>query len=116
MPAKDRITLTIDPMVLERIDAISEARSESRSATVERILRNGVEDEEEMLGSLGQGIEGRIIAHLLKSPRTLRKLAEVVGAELTEDKLAKIEAEGPEVVKAGQRYRSTQSTKQRRNP
>lgn len=69
-----------------------------------------------MLGSLGQGIEGRIIAHLLKSPRTLRKLAEVVGAELTEDTLARIEADGPEVLKAGQRYRSTTSTTQRRNP
>jgi hypothetical protein len=116
MPAKDRISLTIDPDILARIDKVATARGESRSATAERILRNGVEDEEEMLGSLGQGIEGRIIAHLLKSPRTLRKLAEVVGAELTEDKLARIEAEGPEIVKAGQRYRSTTPTKQRKNP
>ena len=112
MPVKERITLTIDPGILARIDAVATARHESRSAAVERILRNGVENEEEMLETIGQGIEGRIIAHLLRSPHTLKKLAKAVGEELTPEKLARIEVEGPGVVEAGQRYRASKKSSQ----
>lgn len=110
MPIKERITLTIDPAVLARIDSVAEARQESRSATVERILRNGVEEELHLLKTIGLGIEGKVLAYLLQSPKALQRLAQVIGAEITPDNLAAIEAEGPGVVQAGIRHRSRSST------
>lgn len=106
MAVKERITLTIDPNVLARIDSVAEARQESRSATVERILRNGVEEELHLLETIGLGIEGKVLAYLLQSPKALQRIAQVIGAEITPDKLAAIEAEGPGVVQAGTRHRS----------
>lgn len=110
MAVKERITLTIDPAVLARIDTVAQARHESRSATVERILRNGVEEEQHLLETIGQGIEGRVLAYLLQSPKALQRIAQVIGAEITPDKLAAIEADGPGVVQAGSRYRSQSTT------
>ena len=110
MAQRDRITVTIDPAVLSRIDAIAQARKESRSATIERILRNGARDEEETLEKVGTGIEGRVMAILLHNPQILNVMSKLVGDQLTEDELTRIQDGGANVVEAGKRYRSTHKT------
>lgn len=106
MSSRERVTLTLDPTVLSRIDQVAQARDESRSATIERILRNGVAEEERLLESIGEGVEGRIIAFLLQSPQALSVLAKAVGDELDQEQLAKLKTDGPGVVAAGRRYRN----------
>jgi hypothetical protein len=106
MSARERVTLTLDPAVLSRIDQVAQARDESRSATIERVLRNGVAEEERVLDTIGEGVEGRIIAFLLQSPQALTMLAKAVGEELDPEQLAKLKTDGPGVVAAGRRYRS----------
>tara|TARA_A100001391_G_scaffold194808_2_gene171437 strand:- start:2588 stop:2974 length:387 start_codon:yes stop_codon:yes gene_type:complete len=111
MSQRERITVTIDPAVLQRIDAISQAREESRSATIERILRNGAQDEEEMLETIGKGIQGQVMAVLLNNPQILNAMSKLVGDQLTDDDLARLQDGGPGVIEAGKRYRSTQQSK-----
>lgn len=40
---KERITITMDPVLLERIDAVAESRGDSRSAVIERVLEGEIE-------------------------------------------------------------------------
>lgn len=106
MAARDRITLTLDHELTKRIDAVAEARDESRSATIERMLRNSIEEEERFLGQVGTGIEGRIMALMLENPKLINSLSKLVGDELSEDQLKRLEEGGSGVVAAGKRYRS----------
>lgn len=111
MAQRERITITIDPAVLQRIDAIAQARKESRSATIERILRNGARDEEDTLEKVGTGIEGRVMAILLHNPQILNVMSKLVGDQLTNDEITRLQDGGSNVVEAGKRYRSTHKTK-----
>jgi len=111
MAQRERITVTIDPAVLHRIDAIAKAREESRSATIERILRNGARDEEETLEKVGTGIEGRVMAVLLNNPQIINVMSKLVGDQLTDDELTRIQEGGPGVIEAGKRFRSSIKSK-----
>jgi len=110
METRDRITTTIDHSLAERIDAVSKARDESRSATVERMLRNQIIEEENLLEQIGTGIEGRVMSILLQNPKILNVMSKLVGESLTDEELAKLEDGGPGVIAAGKRFRSYQRT------
>ncbi len=107
MPQRERITVTRDQAVLLRINLISQACEEFHSATIERILR----DEEEMLETIGKGIQGQVMAVLLNNPQILNAMSKLVGDQLSDDKLARLQDRGPGVIEAGKRYRSTQKSK-----
>lgn len=106
MPDRDRINTTLDHSLTERIDAIAQARDESRSATIERMLRNQIDEEEDLLAQIGVGVKGRIMAMLLEKPDLLEALSDRLGQALTEEQLARLESGGSNVVAAGKRYRS----------
>lgn len=106
MPDRDRINTTLDHSLTERIDAVAKARDESRSATIERMLRNQIEEEEKVLKQVGTGIEGRIMALMLENPKILNTMSKLVGESLTDEQLARLESGGSGVVAAGKRYRS----------
>lgn len=111
MAQRERITVTIDPAVLQRIDAIAQAREESRSATIERVLRNGARNEEDLLERVGTGIEGRVMAILLHNPQILNVMSKLIGDQLTDTEFTRLQEGGSNVVQAGKRYRSTHETK-----
>lgn len=106
MASRERITTTLDSSLIERIDRIAEFRNESRSATIDRMLKNGIEDEEEVLEKIGVGIQGRITALLIENPKILSSLSKALGDALTDEQLAKIEESGSDVIAAGKRYRN----------
>tara|TARA_R110002072_G_scaffold95141_2_gene209676 strand:+ start:4504 stop:4884 length:381 start_codon:yes stop_codon:yes gene_type:complete len=110
MSTRDRITTTLDSSITKRIDVIAEFRNESRSATIERMLKNGIESEEEMLASIGVGVQGRITALLLDNPNILSGLSKALGDVLTDEQLAKIEESGSDFIAAGKRYRQYKKT------
>lgn len=106
MASRDRITTTLDSSLIERIDRVAEFRNESRSATIDRMLANGIEDEETVLETIGVGIQGRITALLIENPKILNALSKAVGEAMTDEQLAKIEERGSDVIAAGKRYRN----------
>tara|TARA_R110000744_G_scaffold118921_1_gene221991 strand:+ start:22051 stop:22404 length:354 start_codon:yes stop_codon:yes gene_type:complete len=106
MASRDRITTTLDSALIERIDRVAEFRNESRSATIDRMLANGIEDEEKVLETIGVGIQGRITALLIENPKILNSLSKALGDVLTDEQLAKIEESGSDVIAAGKRYRN----------
>lgn len=106
MTARERVTLTLDPEILARIDAVARARDEPRTAVAERILRNGISDEERLLETIGEGVEGRILAYLLQHPKALNALAKAIGEDLGDEQRAILKAKGPSMIDAGRRYRS----------
>ncbi len=105
MDCRARITTTLDSSLIERIDRVAEFRNESRSATIDRMLANGIEDEEKVLETIGVGIQGRITALLIENPKILNALSKAVGESLTDEQLAKIDQGGSDVIAAGKRYR-----------
>jgi len=106
MADRHRTTLTLEQTLTDRIDAIAQARDESRSATIERMLRNQIEEEEKVLNQVGTGIEGRIMALMLENPKILNAMSKLVGESLSDEQLARLESGGSGVVAAGKRYRS----------
>lgn len=106
MPDRDRINTTLDHSLTERIDAVAQARDESRSATIERMLRNQIAEEEKILQQVGTGVEGRIMAFLLNNPKALDAISKVIGQSLTDEERSRLESGGSDVVAAGKRYRS----------
>lgn len=106
MPDRDRINTTLDHSLTERIDAVAEARDESRSATIERMLRNQIAEEEKMLEQIGTGIEGRIMALLLNNPKAIDVMSKMIGQSLTDEERARLDSGGSDVIAAGKRYRS----------
>lgn len=115
MANRDRITLTLDHTLTKRIDAVAQARDESRSATIERMLRNQIEEEEKLLAQVGTGIEGRIMALMLENPKILNTMSKLVGESLTDEQLARLESGGSDVVAAGKRYRSYKAREKKGN-
>lgn len=69
---------------MQRLDAVAEATGETRSAVVERLVRNGLDDAEHFL----KRFENPVIREawgILASPRVLRALAAAAGEEVTPD-------------------------------
>ncbi len=106
MAERDRLTVSLDHSITERVDRVSECRNESRAATLERIVLNGIDEEEKLLGSIGKGVEGRILAMVLQSPRILNGLGKLLKEEADLELLEKIKEGGPGVVAAGKRFRN----------
>lgn len=79
---KERITVTIDAGVLERVDAAAASRGESRSAVIERLVRNDIEREEDFLKNLESPVKRAILRAMTSSPRLVEMLAVIVGDQL----------------------------------
>lgn len=75
------ISVALDPGLVDEIDEIAEALGESRSAVVERMLRNGAPDERASISALANPLVGKLLEH----PKFLSALAAVVGEDLTGD-------------------------------
>ncbi|MEM9419349.1 MAG: hypothetical protein AAGA25_09915 [Planctomycetota bacterium] len=107
---KAKIAVSIDADLARRIDAVCEARDENRSQVVQRIIREGIDEEEKYI----QGMENPLIRGILEtmtsSPKVLRLMAEIVGEELTEDRLLDIQ-EGTK--KQAQRGRERKQAKKK---
>ncbi|MFA9480470.1 ribbon-helix-helix protein, CopG family [Phycisphaerales bacterium AB-hyl4] len=90
---KDKFSISMDPELVQRLDAIAEARDEARSTLIERIVRHGVADEEKFLSDMESPVN-RVIAQLLtESPKITMALARLVGEQLTEEEVGKLRVE-----------------------
>ena len=86
---RPKISISIDPELLERIDRVAEARGESRSATIEAVLKGGVETQEEFLRDLENPIWRAVYGTVLK-PSVAMAIAKVVGEGLSPKEAAEM--------------------------
>jgi predicted DNA-binding protein len=75
-------SIRLDEKLVQRLDALAELRAESRSALIERILKNGVDDEEELWRALKHNPLYREVARLLLKPDVAMAVARAVGEKL----------------------------------
>jgi len=68
---KARISLTIDDRLLERVDKLAQDRHITRSALIERLLRESVTEEE----MLGNPLIRQMVSAAIGSPAVLRSLS-----------------------------------------
>ncbi len=85
---KDRISITIDPQVLARIDEVCERSGEARSAMIERVMSYALEDLDEELKRLESPVIQAVTRALVASPELFAALSRI-----TEGKVSREEAE-----------------------
>ncbi|MCA9280714.1 MAG: ribbon-helix-helix protein, CopG family [Phycisphaeraceae bacterium] len=106
MSLKERITVTVDPETLARLDEVARLRKESRSSVLDRIVRNGLDAEEELLGSFENPALRELQARMMESPRVLRALAALAREEMSDEQLQKIAEAGGTLREAGKTKRA----------
>jgi len=78
---KERITVTLDGDLLARVDQVAEARDDSRSAMIERMLSNQIEFEEGFVKKMENPIVRNLAKLLTSSPALLDAIAVAAGDE-----------------------------------
>lgn len=77
MTNKVRTNITIDSALLDRIDAVCEARNEARSAWFERIAKLAIEDEEQFIKDMESPLYRGIARALAANPYVLDTVAKI---------------------------------------
>lgn len=74
-------SIRLDEDLVKRLDELAELRSESRSALIERILNNGVADEEQFWERMQNPVY-REVSRLILRPDVAMAMAKVLGERL----------------------------------
>lgn len=101
MSKKQAIAITMDVELIERIDAVAEAREDSRSAVIERMARNSIGGEEDLVGYLANPVMREIVTRLMGSPKIMNAVAALVGEEVSEDQLKRMAEAAPKLKARG---------------
>ena len=99
--AKQIISSAIENELLERLDAVAEKRGETRSAVVERMLRNTIDEEEEFIGDMESSFWRNMMKGLIKSPLAAKALAAVAREQLTPQQYERFQKEMPKQIQLG---------------
>jgi hypothetical protein len=92
MANKERITITIDPDVLRRLDKVSDTRGEPRAAMIERILRNNIDGEESMMRDMENPVWRSLISTLLASESVVKAIATIAGENMPPERIREVQA------------------------
>ena len=104
---KEKISISIDAELLRRLDAVCEARGQSRSAVFERIVRNEIDGEEKFLDYMEKPINRALMTVIMKTPGVLDAIATLVGEHLTPENVVEIkELAGVQVQRGSERQKS----------
>ncbi len=75
---KERVSVTLPPGLLERVDRVAEERGESRAVTMERMLGNSIDFEEKFLKDMENPLVRGLAKAVFASPQFLDAIAFVV--------------------------------------
>lgn len=84
---KMRISLTIDPAVVKRINRVAKAQKKSRSAWIETACQDQLGQAEMFVKMTQQPELVQAFGRAFGDPSVMRQMAEVMGQELTDDQL-----------------------------
>jgi len=100
---KERITVTLDPDLVARIDRLAEHRDESRSKFMEFLLEIGVEEQEQFHEKMASPVIGPIVQSIMDHPKLIAGIAKVIGEQLSPEEIARWQAAGPNLRRVRQR-------------
>lgn len=98
---KVAIGVTIDEELLKRLDEIFAKRDENRSAGIERILRNAIEDEAAYLDTMEQPMPRLFIETMSKSPAFIKALGALLAEHVSKEDIERIQANTPKQAQLG---------------
>ena len=84
---KQRVTLTLDAAVVKRVDRVARSTKQSRSAVVEGLLRDGVDDQELFVKAMTDPTLRATFGQIFGSRDFLRQMVNVMGQDVSEDQL-----------------------------
>ena len=97
---KERITVTLDPNIVARIDRLAEFRDQSRSKTMESLLELAVEEAERTLDIAASPVIGPIVQSIMDHPKLVAMIAKTIGEKLDPEELERLQDAGPRLRKA----------------
>lgn len=111
---KHKFSISMDAELVDRLDAICEARDESRSSAIERMVRNEVPSEEKFVTGLESPIQQAIARIIVEQPRVVQTLAALVGEHMTDEEAAKLKKGLEKQVSRANERRQTKRSKKTR--
>lgn len=102
---KERITITMDPDLVARIDRLAEIREFSRSRLIEILLTTAVEDNEAALEQLASPVLGLVVQSVMEHPKLVAMIAKAIGEKIDPKKYAELELAATKVRRARERLK-----------
>ena len=99
MDNKQRVTITLSPGIISRVDRLAELRDCSRSQMMEILMETGIEDAESTMDKLASPLIGPIVQSVLDHPKLVNMLAAAIGDRLSHEELAEWQELAPKVRK-----------------
>lgn len=83
--AKIATSVRLEEDLIKRLDAVAEARGESRSELIERVLQNQVVDEEKLIKELDNPVMRLMIRTLMNNPAIVKTIAKMAGRKINDE-------------------------------
>lgn len=111
---KERISLTLDPDLLRRIDAVCTARNEARSAFIERVLGHVIKEEEEFVSDMENPLYRALVSVIKSSPSVMGAISKLIGENLEGEALEEARRRMAEHIERGKERQAVKKQKARR--
>ena len=108
---KDKFSISMAPELVARLDEVGAQRGEARSTVIERIIRNGIADEESFLRDMESPVYRTIMQAMVNTPKLVQAMAKLVGEHLSEEELEHLPADGTKQVELGKQRQKKKKTK-----
>ena len=102
---KERITVTLSPELVARIDRLAELRDHSRSKMMEKLLDVAVEEEEQTIKQLASPVLGPIVQSIMDHPKLINALAKVIGQQLDPEEYVRWQEAAPKIRQTRERLK-----------
>lgn len=84
---KTRISITIEPKLVRRLDRLAKSSKLSRSELIEQLCRDGMEDQEMMVKAFTNPVLVEAFGKAFANRDVLRAMTSTMGDELEDDQL-----------------------------
>lgn len=104
--SKRPISISIETDLLDRVDRLAELRGDTRTAVIERAIRNDIAEQEEFIESLANPVVRGVHKTLTSSPTLLRIIARLVDEDMSDGDIRALMERAPRDRKAGERIKA----------
>lgn len=114
MTTRKPVTISLDPDLIAHVDHIAQIRDETRTAVIERAIRNALPEEEKFLRLLSNPVARAVYDKVLSSPRLLEVIAAAVHEDLAPGEVEALKAAQPRMSAAGKRAQAERESSQKK--
>ena len=112
--SKTQISIKLDTDLLGRIDQLAEDVGVTRTAIIEKALKNDVPSQEAFYRSLEDPVMRAVHSQLTK-PSVLRLLARITDGGISDSEIEEITAKAPRQIEVGKRRQTEKKTTKQRS-